>query len=215
MRSVSSLGRSLDLALVVAIASGTSGCVGPAPPPPQSAETGEATGQPGTTGSPGSGDAETTGSGCPSGRPGCMSSTADSGSTSLLSDGSTGTTEGDPSSTGKLTDTDGGSTGPMANPFEGSYSGTWEGLCLNINVNGELTIDVDAQGMLTGMLSGADSGDMMGTADPMGAVMATATAMIIGMCSFEGQIGPMGGVDGTWACGNLACEGTWSGSRSP
>lgn len=189
--------------LMVAVA-GSMSCVGAPPGPPQGEQTDGATGAVvTTTDGTGTGPEPTTGDetrGCVPGLEGCGDSTSGSDGGSTSTDGGDSTTVGS-------------STGPLGNPYAGSYHGTWEGMCASFpNVNGELMFDVDDEGILMGTMSGTVNGSLDGNVDDTGAVMST--AMIgAGRCSFVGQIDDAGGIDGTWECSGVMCSGTWNGSQ--
>lgn len=137
----------------------------------------------------------------------------DTGSTSIeppdLTTTTDGTTTTDDTTTTGETDT-GTTTGGVA-AYEGSYDGNWSGMCLGLGaVAGTLMFDVAADGTLAGSIAGTDSGPLDGTVDDMGAVSATATGMLAGMCPFDGQIDMMGDVTGMWSCAAFGCSGTWT-----
>jgi hypothetical protein len=140
--------------------------------------------------------------------------TSSNGSTTQSADGSTAPegpgSEGlDESAEGPvLTSTD--DTGSTANPYEGSYSGTWGGACPVVGgVGGSIVFAVAADGTLAGTISGTDNGPIAGTVDGAGVVDSVATSMLVGMCPFDGQIDGAGAASGPWSCA-VGCAGTWS-----
>ena len=109
-------------------------------------------------------------------------------------------------------DNDGGTTGGGSSPFEGSFSGNWNGTCEGFNVRGTFSMAVSSNGRVRGSFKGDDSGSISGNVTNSGSLSAAGGSA--GECTWKGQIKQSGNSlngNGTWSCGS-GCSGTWSGS---
>ena len=100
-----------------------------------------------------------------------------------------------------------------ANPFQGQFLGSWSGTCPafgNARVSGSFTMDIAADGSVSGSYSGSDTGDISGTVSTSGGLSAHGTGA--GGISWSGTFTETGTArhgSGSWTL-ESDCSGTWS-----
>jgi hypothetical protein len=116
------------------------------------------------------------------------------------------------SSDGMMLDGLPGLAGGGTNPFHGSLSGEWNGICPSGTVSGTFAMNIDSDGVITGAYSGPQSGAINGNVSLSGAFYAEGTGS--GNETWSGNISIIGETtlngNGTWFTPD--CSGQWSGT---
>lgn len=160
----------------------------------------------GTTATDGSSAGSTSTGGTTGNAEGTGDGSADGSTTT--SDATSTDTSG--SATGDALDSSSGSTsGPEVFPFEGIYSGTFDAPCGQITVDGNLSIQVNAAGVISGTATAlSQTANVTGSVDAVGSVMGAAMITGVGACELTGDIAPGNLGTGVFSCPE-GCVGTW------
>ncbi len=106
------------------------------------------------------------------------------------------------------------SVAPTPNPYRGSLSGGWSGICPSFggaSVSGSFTLNIDANGVATGSYSGSQSGSINGTVNSGGTFYAGGGSGSGGV-TWSGNFSLNGTIlrgSGGWS--DPDCSGAWSG----
>jgi hypothetical protein len=97
----------------------------------------------------------------------------------------------------------------VANPFQGTFSGAWNGSCSGFGaVGGSFTIAISANGSISGSFNGDASGSITGTITANGSFAAAGGSA--GIASWSGEVSGFGNLAGSGSWSGDGCAGTWS-----
>lgn len=121
---------------------------------------------------------------------------------------STDTSASDSGTSDGLDGSTGSTSGAAGFPFEGAYTGSFNAPC-QVVVNGELSVAVDAAGVISGTAIALDqTASVTGNVDALGSVTGSATLAGLGACQLTGDINIALVGGGAFSC-PARCTGTW------